>query len=83
MTKFNKTIYVVKGKATILTDLDNKIDVGTELRQFQGGQYRKTVIRVPTQKYCDFIKTDTFFISELVKASTYTTVCPTPTVGSN
>ena len=80
MTKFNKTLYVLKGSGTFLKDLNNDLELGTELLQLQGGEYRKTVVRIPTQKYCNFIKKDTMIIPELVKTSNFSTDCPTPAV---
>lgn len=81
LSKLNKTTYGLKGTSTFLTELNNDISVGTELLQLQGGEYRKTVVRIPTMKYCDFVKKDTIFIPELVKASNYSTDCPIPAVG--
>lgn len=80
MRKINKTTTVIKGNFTVLKELNNDYVITTELLKWQGGEYRKTVIRIPTQKYCDFIQNDSFLMLEFINSSSATRDCPTPVV---
>jgi hypothetical protein len=66
------------GSATLHGDIDNSFKAFTTMYVKQGGEYRLTPFKVPSQSFYDFVNNDKTYIPELAKVSNFTQPMPCP-----
>ena len=67
--RLNRTHYAIKGKVDILIDLENTVEIGVELWELQGNEYRKTAFKLAPRGVCDAYAEDHFCVPDFIAVS--------------